>query len=214
MIFWEKTLWEGESPYNGKIKVKESKGVRRLVAEGYTQSRSLDDVGKTDHYWDRFRENLPQISNDSKVLILGLGGGTIAEILTNKYDSLKIKGVEIDPTIVELGKKYFYLDDSMDITVEDAGTYIGKDLSKYDVICVDLFFKDKVSSLLDSKEFLIEVRDHLKKEGVVIINRIWRDQNEDNKIVKSMKEIFKYLKVTRERGKVYEQNVIFYGKAQ
>lgn len=212
MIFWEKTLWEGESPYNGKIKVKESKGVRRLVAQGYTQSRSLDDVGKTNHYWDRFRENLPQISNDSTVLILGLGGGTIAEILKNKYDSLKIKGVEIDPIIVELGKKYFYLDDkSIDIVVEDAGKYIGKDSSKYDIICVDIFSRDKVSNLLDSKKFLTQVQNHLKKEGVVIINRICRNQGEDDDFVENMKKIFKSLKVKRERGKVYEQNVIFYG---
>lgn len=211
MIFWEKTLWEGSSPYNGKIKVKESKGVRRLVAGGYTQSRSLDDVGKTDHYWDRFRENLPQISKDSKVLILGLGGGTIAEILTNKYDSLKIKGVEIDPVIVELGKKYFYLGENIDITIEDAGTYIVKDSSKYDVICVDLFFRDKSSDLLNNEKFLTQVRDHLKEKGIVIINKICISVSEDNQFVKDMKKIFKLIKVTKERGDVYEQNVIFYG---
>ena len=211
MIFWEKTLWEGESPYNGKIKVTESKGIRRLVAQGYTQSRSLDDVGKTNHYWDRFRENLPRISKDSKVLILGLGGGTIAKILTNKYDSLKIKGVEIDPTIVELGKKYFYLDESMDITVEDAGTYIGKDPSEYGVICVYLFFRDKSSNLLDSSKFLNEVRKHLKKDGLVIINKICKNRREDREFVERMKKIFAVLKVRRERGDIYEQNVIFYG---
>ena len=214
MIFWEKILWEGESPYNGKIKVKESKGVRRLVAQGYTQSMTLDDVGKTDHYWDRFRDNLPKISANSNVLILGLGGGTIAEILTNKYDSLKIKGVEIDPVIVELGKKYFYLDERIDIIVEDAGTYIGKDSSKYDIICVDLFFRDKASDLLNNEKFLTQVREHLKDKGIVIINRICRNVSEDNQFIEDMKKIFKSIKVKRERGKTYEQNVIFYGRTR
>ena len=153
-----------------------------------------------------------EITVKSNVLILGIEGGSVAERLTNKYDYVKIKGVEIDHVIVELGKKYLYLDERIDIIVEDAGIYIGKDSSKYDIICVDLFFKDKASDLLNSEKFLTQVRSHLKKEGIVIINRICRNINEDNQFVEDMKNIFKSIKVKKERGKVYEQNVIFYGK--
>ena len=214
MIFWEKILWEGSSPYNGKVKVVESNGVRRLVADRYTQSRLLDETGKTNHYWDRFKENLPLLEKNPQVLILGMGGGTIGRILKTKYSSVKIKGVEIDPLIVELGKKFFYLDDKdIELLVEDAGSFISKDTDKYDAVCVDLFFKEKVSDLLHEENFLKKVRERLKENGVVIINKICRDSKEDNDFVLDMRKVFKEVKVSRERGNKYEQNVIFCGKA-
>ena len=213
MIFWEKTLWEGESLHNGKIKVVESRGIRRLVADRYTHSRTLDDFGRTNHYWDRFRENLPPLSKNPRILILGLAGGTIAKILTNKYKNLFIRGVEIDPTIVALGKKYFYLNElNIDIHVEDAGKYINKDSEKYDAICVDLFFREKASDLLQNEEFLKKVRERMKSDGIVIINRICKSKEEDDDYIRNLKRVFNVLTVARERGNDYEQNVIFYGK--
>ena len=213
MIFWEKTLWEGESPFNGKIKVVESKGVRRLVADRYTQSRSLNDFGRTNHYWDRFRENLPPIKNNSKILILGLGGGTIAEIFANNFKSISIVGVEIDPIIVDLGRKYFYLNnDQIRTIIEDAEKYVEGDNDKYDVVCVDLFIREKASDLLNDTHFLKKVKSKLKRGGVVIINKICKNRQEDEEFVENQKKIFKVLNVARERGNVYEQNVIFYGK--
>lgn len=41
------------------------------------------------------------------VLVLGLGGGALCTYLHQAYPHFKVDGVEIDPIMVELAKKYF-----------------------------------------------------------------------------------------------------------
>ena len=86
---------------------------------------------------------------------------------------------------------------------------ITKLIKKFKVDDVILSYSD----LLHEENFLKKVRERLKENGVVIINKICRNSKEDNDFVLDMKKIFKEVKVSRERGNKYEQNVIFCGKA-
>lgn len=211
VIFWEKILWEGESPYNGKVKVIESSGMRRLVAQSYIQSRSLSKDGKTGFYWDGFLENLPQLSQDSKILILGVGAGTSAKLLISKIGPISIHGVEIDPLIVELGKKYFYLSEpNLKVFISDAEDFVNKTSDKYNAVWIDLFHGSKTPNFITSEVFLEKVRGILEEGGVVIANKICKDDREDRFFVSSFKKIFKDVLVSRDRGEKYEQNIIIY----
>lgn len=213
MIFWEKILWEGESPYSGKIRVVESFGVRRSIVDGLTQSRNIPESGKTGFYWDSFVENLPAISKNSKILILGLGGGTSAKLFINKFGSVSIDGVEIDKKIIDIGKKFFYLrDPNIKIHQRDAYKFVSEAKDKYDVICVDVFKGSKIPAFVESILFLQNVRKLLKEGGVVIVNKICEDEIEDRKFVESLSGVFREIKVSRERGSNYQQNVIVYAK--
>lgn len=46
---------------------------------------------------------------DINVLVIGLGGGTLCSYLHAKFPELNIEAVEIDPTVVEIAKRYFGL---------------------------------------------------------------------------------------------------------
>ena len=211
VIFWEKILWEGESPYNGKIKVTESSGMRRLVVGNHTKSRSLAKDGKTDFYWDSFTKNLPAISDKSKILILGLGAGTSAKLFTNKFGNVNIHGVEIDPLMVELGKKFFYLDrKNIKIFVKDAKEFVDEAKGKYEVICIDLFFGSKSPEFLTDREFLEKVKRLLAKDGVVIANKICRSKEEEENFIQHFKENFSNLLISRKGAS--EWNTIIYCK--
>ncbi len=213
MFFWEKILWEGKSPNSGKIKVTEGGGIRRLVVDGLTQSRSLSKDGKTSFYWDSFLENLPPLTKEAKILILGLGAGTTAKIFTDKFGPITIHGVEIDPLIVELGKKYFYLrEPNIKIFVEDAGKFVSKTRDNYNVVCVDLFHGDKTPQFITSKEFLETVKERLFQNGVIIVNKICNDRAEDENFVRAIASVFPDYLISREKGNKYQQNVIFYGR--
>ena len=214
MIFFRKILWEGKSTFNGEVKVIESGGTRRLNVGRYTQSRNLGKKGKTGFCWDAFAENLPNLTLDSRILILGLGAGTSAKILTNKFGPVPIDGVEIDPLIVELGKKYFYLSEpNIKVFTEDAEEYVKKLDRKYDVIYVDLFHGDKTPKFLSESSFLEKIKEHLNQEGVVVINKICNDKVEDRQFVEAMSRVFPNNLVSHSRGNSYQQNVLFYGKA-
>ncbi|MEX0616442.1 MAG: fused MFS/spermidine synthase [Candidatus Woykebacteria bacterium] len=215
MIFLEKTLWEGSSPYNGKVKVvKSSRGVR-LVAQGYVQSCTLDKNGNAGFYWDSFTQDLPPLSKNSKILILGLAAGTSAKVFTNKFGPITIHGVEIDPLIVEIGKKYFYLTEpNLKVFIENAQEFVKNFKTKYDVICVDLFHGYKSPKFLLESEFLDNVKKGLTKNGVIIINKICNDHQEDVDFVESVGKVFPVNQILRSRGDIYQQNVLFYGSRQ
>lgn len=50
---------------------------------------------------DNFKSNL------ENALVLGLGGGALCTYLHQTFPQLEIDGIEIDPTMVDLAKKYF-----------------------------------------------------------------------------------------------------------
>src|SRR5216683_3253882 len=69
----------------------------------------------TQGYWDNFLVtpyfNKPPFTQSQvhRVGLIGLGGGTAAREFTAAYGPIPIDGVEIDSTIVDLGRKYFHM---------------------------------------------------------------------------------------------------------
>lgn len=214
MILFTKTLYSGVSPHNGDIKVYEAFGEKRLVAAGFTQSRSLNKNGLTGSYWDGFVRNIPDLTKDSRVLILGLGGGTIAKLLTNKFGPIAIDGVEIDPLMVELGQKYLdFKEKNVNIIVEDALKYLKDSRYKYSLIAVDLFSHGDVAAEAESREFFEKVKQILTPEGVVVINKIFSSKEELQSYVDFIGEIFAKTNVWVVRGAVSIDNVVVYAYA-
>mgnify|MGYP001568130972 FL=1 len=137
-----KVLEERESKNNGHLKVVKTFGMGTYIqAGGLTQSGGI-----VESIW---KSTLKQIRNKNEeirdILILGLGGGTLAKLLRKKYPNAKITGVEIDPIMIELGKKYLDLDKyNIDIKIQDAFKFLEKNTKKYDLIIVDTYLGDKV----------------------------------------------------------------------
>ena len=72
------------------------------------------------------------LDSPKNVLILGLGGGSVAKLIRKRYPKAKITGIEIDPVMVDLGKKYMKLDEwKVDVVIADAGEYINNSKKSY-----------------------------------------------------------------------------------
>jgi spermidine synthase len=87
--------------------------------------------------------------------------------------------VEIDPAIVEVAKKYFFLKPipSTKIFVDDAANFISLPGKNYDVIYMDAFLKPSsetdstgVANKLKAPTFLQRLKSRLKKNGIVVFN--------------------------------------------
>jgi spermidine synthase len=104
---------------------------------------------------------------NKKILILGLGGGIIANKLS-KYSS-DITGVEIDPRIIDCAKKYFNLNKNVKTICDDAQWFLKKDTAHYDVIIMDLFNGEEPPSYLLTAENFSELRTHFKNDSSVLI---------------------------------------------
>jgi spermidine synthase len=108
-----------------------------------------------------------------RVLMLGYGGGSAAEIIHQDINrDAEIIGVEWDEAVIELAKKYFYTH-GVRLLNEDAVEYVfkaAKQSWEYDLIICDLFTESKVASAVLEGNFLVSVAKLLGSGGGVVIN--------------------------------------------
>lgn len=113
--------------------------------------------------------------NINSCLLMGLGGGSIVNLLRKKHQlTMPIIGVEIDPVVIELGKKYFDLDGYKDLYVvnEDAYDFAKNCNSKFDLIIIDLYINDEVPGKFHTKEFISFLEKMSHKSSVILFNKM------------------------------------------
>ena len=104
-----------------------------------------------------------------KVLILGIGGGTIARLILEKYPKAKITGVDYSSEMIEQAKKHLGLGElKIEIKIADAFDYVTK--KKYDLIIVDLVDGYWYPVKVFSPSFIQQLLRILDTEGQISIN--------------------------------------------
>ena len=115
-----------------------------------------------------------------KVLIVGLGGGSMVHFLSFYDPKVKVDVVEIDPTIVSIADKYFGVRSGGPVNIKnrDGAEYLLNTESKYDVsLWADAFLKPSgktddtgVPLRLKTVKFYKEIQKKLTADGVVVFN--------------------------------------------
>ena len=111
-----------------------------------------------------------------RVLLLGVGGGSVAHALRTLDESAEIVGVEHDPQVLRLARRHFGLDAlRLEIVVEDALDYLTRERRRFDLVVEDLFIGPSRSVrkppwLLGEGYRLI--RDRVRAGGIVVSNTI------------------------------------------
>ncbi|CAN5480906.1 hypothetical protein BH11BAC2_BH11BAC2_26040 [soil metagenome] len=138
------------SRFNGILEVNEVNGEK--VLDGKSANYSY---GNLKIVWDKGLHKIG-IENVERVLVLGMGGGSVIELLREKYNfNGKIVAIEIDPVIIEIAAHEFGITNDKSLRIEciDAAEYVTKRTSRFDLILVDLFIDDKIPGKLLSVEF-------------------------------------------------------------
>ncbi len=171
--FWESDLlYEGESIYN-YLQVKETPSSVLLSTNVLfgVQSVAMKDGGLTGMYYD-YAMAAPLMAgkpSEPEILVLGMGSGTYAA-LCGKYYGAHVSGVEIDGKITDLAHTYFGLPDSVEVATYDGRAYLAADEKTYDVIMVDAYQDITIPFQMSSVEFFTLVSEHLKPNGVMVVN--------------------------------------------
>lgn len=110
-----------------------------------------------------------------KILIIGVGGGTLPTKLALLFPAAEIHAVEIDPAVVAVAKKYFDFKPGKNIAVfeEDGRVFVKRAFGngyRYDLILLDAFDHEYIPEHLLTKEFLEEARKVLLPGGVLAAN--------------------------------------------
>lgn len=172
-------LYEKESAYNYIQVVQDGTKTELILNEGEAihsvyDSQTLLTGGPWDYMLiaNAFRPAQATEPLPKDVAILGLAGGTAARQYTAAYGSgVHITGVEIDPAILDVARKYFHLDDAnVQPVVADARYWLDTQAGRYDVMVLDAYQQPYIPFHLTTREFFTEVRDHLKPGGVAVVN--------------------------------------------
>ena len=184
--FWENNLtYEGESIYN-YLQVKEDD--QRVILSTNVlfgvQSITMKDDSFTGMYYD-YAMAAPVIAGITEdatadVLILGMGTGTYARQCLRYFPNLTVEGVEIDQKITDLANEYFDLPEGVKVTTYDGRAYLQAVDLKYDVIMVDAYQDITIPFQMSTVEFFGMVEDHLKENGVMVVNMNMHSEKEGN----------------------------------
>lgn len=174
--FWEKDLsYEGESVYNYlQVKKWDDRTVLSTNVLFGVQSVKMNRDGLTGMYYD-YALAAPVMAGlaerkDARVLILGNGTGTYATQCKTYFPNATVEGVEIDEQITHLASKYFDLPEQVSVTTYDGRAFLQAVDTQYDVILVDAYQDITIPFQMSSVEFFSLVRDHLKPDGVMVVN--------------------------------------------
>jgi spermidine synthase len=109
-----------------------------------------------------------------RILVIGLGGGSIPMFLRKHYPNAHIDVVDVDPQIIALAKRYFNFseDSSLNVYAQDGRKFIAQVQKPYDLIFLDAFTEAGIPRHLATKEFLLDLKRALKFSGAIIAN-LW-----------------------------------------
>ena len=170
-------IYETESAYN-YIQVQQ--------VDGYTLLRLNDGEGIHSIYnpntlnyggpWEQFMVGPyfyagAQPTDVKRAAIIGLAAGTAARQMTAVYGPIPIAGYELDPKIIEVGKKYFNENlPNLNVYIGDGRWNLEQSQYKYDIIAVDAYRPPYIPPHMTTQEFYQICYDHLSDTGVLAIN--------------------------------------------
>ncbi len=149
--------------------------LRRLLINRVVQSEVSNRSTYKLPYLRVMDSLIPFSDNKSKVLLLGLGGGTLANMLSNK--NYKVQAVEFDERIISAAKKYFDLDKSVIVACEDARRYLNRCKDTFDLILFDVFKAEEQPAHVITIESLSEIKKNLTRSANILIN--WHGYDDD-----------------------------------
>lgn len=146
------------------------RGRRELVYDHVIHSRLYDDSMYTRQYWD-YLIPLAAVFENPRILIIGLGGGTIPFQIRKKFGSrVAIDVVEINKEMVRLSKAF--LPESLDarIIIGDGYAYLAHKRAMYDVIIADPYVSGEIPDEFFQSNFIENANRALKENGILGIN--------------------------------------------
>lgn len=109
------------------------------------------------------------------VLLLGLGGGSLAKFFLHQFPACRVDAVEKRAQVVEVAQTYFHLpaDGRIKVQVGDAVDFLRqRDDGAYDLVIVDLHDPEGMAPAVGQSDFFSLCQSRLRGQGLLAIN-LW-----------------------------------------
>jgi len=166
-------IYRSSSKYSSDIRVLEDVGKLRLLVNGYEETgKYIDKILKRACDACKFSPATPI----ERMLLLGVGGGSLIRFFKKLYPHITIDAVDIDPVILEVSQTYFGLGNIKGLTLHnsDALKHVEENAKKkrntYGIIVVDLYIGRSIPDFVWEQSFFEKINVLLAKNGSVFIN--------------------------------------------
>lgn len=157
----------------------EGQAIHSIYNTRYGQTKQPADL-LTAGPWDFFNIAPYVYPNRTKrdvagLLLIGSAAGTIPKQFLAFYGrDARIDAVEIDPAIVEAGRRYFAMEDQQvpnyKVYVADGRVWLRQSRGTYDMVGMDAYRQPYIPFQLTTREFFAEVAARLSDRGVAVVN--------------------------------------------
>lgn len=202
-IAWAKTILQKDTFYH-RIRIEEDDEARYMYFDRTLQSAmNLKDPTALRLIYSRYTSLGFAFRPDAKkMLLIGLGGGSIPKKLNKEFPNLEIDAVEIDPEVIKMAKDHFNVRESKNLRLhaQDGRLFLTRTQNQYDIIMLDAYFTDAMPFHLATKQFFELAQKKLTPNGVVVANLISAVTGPSGKIARSF---------VRTQRQVFPQTYVF-----
>jgi spermidine synthase len=139
-----------------------------VVRPGYPRELAL-------RYTRAAMVGLALVAAPQRVLVVGLGGGSLPMFLRSVFPLVQIDAVDIDPAVIEVARRFlgFREDPLLRSHAVDGRRFVETaPAASYDLIFLDAYSAEAVPLHLATREFLLAVLRAMHPEGLVVSN-LW-----------------------------------------
>ncbi len=144
-----------------------------FTADAVQSSMRLDDPNVlVARYTRKMMAFLLFIPTPRHVLMIGLGGGSMAKFCYRHLPRTRISVVEVNPDVIALRKEFAIPDDDqrLEIVNEDGAAFLAKGRVRPDIILVDAFDAMGIAPSLLSSNFYRRASQCMTPDGVLVMN--------------------------------------------
>jgi len=196
--------------YHGTLihRSKDSHGTIEVVDDGITRSlhfgnavrQSATDLTRPEQlvltYTRAMMSSLLFKPSPRNVLLIGLGGGSLAKFLLHHFPLCRIDAIEHRELVVRLAHGYFLLPEEQRLRVHiaDGAEFVQHKAAAtsgcYDLILVDAYHDTGMDDAMGEQQFLHDCHSLLTTDGLLAINLWGRDRPRYNRTRRTLQQCF------------------------
>jgi len=126
------------------------------------------------------------------VLVVGLGGGSVAKFVYHRMPWTKIRVIEINERVVSVARLYFAVpgnDERFEIIIGDGAEFMSRPKVCADILLVDGYDGESHVEAVSTYAFYRDCHDRLNPNGMLVVN-LWGGDREFNETLKRIERAF------------------------
>jgi spermidine synthase len=116
----------------------------------------------------------------SEVLMVGLGGGSLAKFVYHRLSRTRTVAIEVNPRVVAIARQFFLVppdDARLNVIVADGADYLENSAPRADVIVIDGYDAESQVEALSTPKFYRDCARALTDPGILVVNLWGGDRN-------------------------------------